>query len=61
MQTSIIPKLNRKLTPRECARLQTFPDSFILHENDRLAYKQLGNSICIDAIYYFAKQLILFE
>lgn len=59
VQTSIVPKLNRKITPRECARLQSFPENFILHKEDRIAYKQLGNSICIDAIYYFAKQLII--
>ena len=58
VQTSIIPKYNRKLTPRECARLQTFPDDFILHENDRVAYKQLGNSICIDILKYFVAQLL---
>ena len=61
VQTSIVPKLNRKITPRECARLQSFPENFILHNEDRIAYKQLGNSICIDAIYYFAKQLIVFD
>lgn len=58
VQTSIIPKYNRVLTPRECARLQTFPDDFILHEDDRVAYKQLGNSICIDILKYFVKQLL---
>ena len=61
VQTSIVPKYNRVLTPRECARLQTFPDTFKLHPQDRLAYKQLGNSICIDAIGYFAEKLILFD
>ena len=61
VQTSLVPRLNRKLTPRECARLQTFPETFNLHPVDRIAYKQLGNSICIDSIYYFAKQLITFE
>lgn len=59
VQTSIIPKYNRTLTPRECARLQTFPDTFILHEDDKIAYKQLGNSICIDILKYFIKQLII--
>lgn len=40
----------RKLTPRECARLQGFPDTFILPENDNQAYKQFGNSVVIDVL-----------
>lgn len=37
----------RKLTPRECARLMGFPESFILpsHVSDTQLYKQLGNSV----------------
>lgn len=40
----------RKITPRECARLQGFPDSFILHPNDTAAYKQLGNAVTVPVI-----------
>lgn len=40
----------RKLTPRECARLQGFPDSFVLHPEDKWAYHQLGNSVTVPAI-----------
>lgn len=47
-QIPIYGPLRRTLTPRECARLQCFPDSFKLPDNDRTAYKQLGNSINID-------------
>lgn len=35
----------RKLTPRECARLQGFPDDFILPSDDGEAYKQIGNAV----------------
>jgi DNA (cytosine-5)-methyltransferase 1 len=35
----------RYITPRECARIQSFPDEFILSENDKISYKQLGNSV----------------
>lgn len=35
----------RRLTPRECARLQGFPDSFIIPVSDNQAYKQFGNSV----------------
>jgi DNA (cytosine-5)-methyltransferase 1 len=41
----------RFITPRECARLQSFPDDFILHSDDKITYKQLGNSINIDNAY----------
>lgn len=35
----------RRLTPRECARLQGFPDSFLIPVSDNQAYKQFGNSV----------------
>ena len=37
----------RMLTPRECARLQGFPDEFVLPEKDALAYKQIGNAVSV--------------
>ena len=40
----------RKITPRECARLQGFPDSFIVNPNDAFAYKQFGNSVSVPVI-----------
>ena len=40
----------RKLSPRECARLQGFPDSFIMDESPSQAYKQFGNSLAIDVV-----------
>ena len=45
----------RHITPRECARLQGFPDSFILHPIDAWSYKQFGNSVSvpvIEAVFY---------
>jgi DNA (cytosine-5)-methyltransferase 1 len=45
VQTPIYGKEKRHITPRECARLQSFPESFKLHENDRRSYKQFGNSV----------------
>jgi len=35
----------RRLTPRECARLQGFPDKFVIPVSDNQAYKQFGNSV----------------
>lgn len=40
----------RKLTPREWARLQGFPDSFVLPLADTHLYKQLGNSVTVSVI-----------
>ncbi len=40
----------RHITPRECARLQGFPDSFLLHPDDRYAYMQLGNSVSVPVV-----------
>lgn len=40
----------RHITPRECARLQGFPDDFIVNPNDRFAYKQFGNSVSVPVI-----------
>jgi DNA (cytosine-5)-methyltransferase 1 len=35
----------RRLVPRECARLQGFPDNFVIPVSDNQAYKQFGNSV----------------
>lgn len=40
----------RRITPRECARLQGFPDSFVVNPNDTYAYKQFGNSVSVPVI-----------
>lgn len=37
----------RRLTPRECARLMGFPDSFVIPVSDTQAYRQFGNSIVV--------------
>ena len=49
-QIPIYGKEKRYITPRECARLQSFPESFKLSE-DKQSYKQLGNSINVDNAY----------
>jgi len=50
VQTPIYGKEKRYITPRECARLQSFPDTFKLHEKDNIAYKQFGNAVNVDVI-----------
>ncbi len=47
----------RKLTPREAARLQGFPDHYILSQSDSQAYKQFGNSVCVPVINAIAKEI----
>ena len=48
----------RMLTPRECARLQGFPDDFIIPVSNARAYKQFGNSVCIPVIEAVAKAML---
>ncbi len=48
----------RRLTPRECARLQGFPDEFIVPVSDNQAYRQFGNSVTVPLIQAVGKQLV---
>ena len=48
----------RKMTPREWARLQGFPDDFKIVVSDAQAYKQFGNSVAIPAIQAIAEKII---
>lgn len=57
VQTPIVGKLKRRITPREASRLQSFPENFILNENEHLAYKQLGNSVNVDILKFLTEQL----
>lgn len=57
-QTSIVGKRRRFLTPRECARLQSFPDTFLYDENEAQAYKQFGNGVNVEVVKLFAKYLL---
>lgn len=53
----------RKLTPREWARLQGFPEDFVLTEADTHLYKQFGNSVSVPVITAIANKIkaILYE
>ena len=48
----------RKLTPRECARLQGFPENFIIPVSDTQAYKEFGNSVAVPVVHAIAEQII---
>lgn len=58
LQLPIIGKRKRKITPRECARLQSFPDTFLFDDTETQAYKQFGNSVNVDVVRLFAKFLL---
>lgn len=50
----------RMLTPRECARLQGFPEEFLTDAVSKTqAYKQFGNSVCVKVVEAVAEQMIL--
>lgn len=48
----------RRLTPRECARLQGFPDTFKIPVSDTQAYKQFGNSVVVPLMSDVARLVI---
>lgn len=48
----------RRLTPRECARLQGYPDSFVIPVSDTQAYKQFGNSVAVPLVEILAKEVV---
>lgn len=48
----------RRLTPRECARLQGFPDEFIIPVSDTQAYQGFGNSVVVPVIHAIAEEML---
>ena len=48
----------RKITPREAARLQGFPEQFIIPVSDTQAYRQFGNSVAVPVVHAVAEQII---
>ena len=49
----------RRLTPRECARLQGFPDTFKIPVSDTQAYRQFGNSVVVPLMANVAELIVL--
>ncbi len=47
----------RKLSPRECARVQGFPDDFLINPIDSQAYKQFGNSVSVNVLQYILLEI----
>ncbi|WP_273834185.1 DNA (cytosine-5-)-methyltransferase [Guptibacillus sedimenti] len=48
----------RRLTPRECARLQGFPEEFKIVVSNTAAYKQFGNSVAVPVVSLIAEKMI---
>lgn len=57
-QTSIIGSRRRRITPREAARLQGLHDSFTLHDDDKVTYRQMGNAVNVGAVRHVARRLL---
>jgi len=49
---------SRYLTPRECARLQSFPEEYIIDREDKVSYRQFGNAVNVKMIERCARFLI---
>jgi len=49
-QIPIYGREKRYITPRECLRLQSFPETYKMSNNDRVTYKQAGNSVNVDNV-----------
>ena len=50
-QIPIYGKEKRYITPRECARLQSFPEDFKIDTSDKKSYKQFGNAVNVQNVY----------
>lgn len=57
VQTSIIGSRKRFLSPRECARLQSFPENFTPDVKQQQAYKQFGNAVNVECVKLFARHM----
>jgi len=51
------PSLKRRLTVRECARIQTFPDNFVFSGSISSMYRQLGNAVPCEFSVFLAKMM----
>jgi DNA (cytosine-5)-methyltransferase 1 len=49
----------RRLTPRECERLQGFPDDWTAGFSDSVRYRMLGNAVCVSVSEWIARRMPL--
>lgn len=48
----------RRLTPRECERLQGFPDDWTASQSDSQRYKQMGNAVAVPVVQWIVDRLV---
>lgn len=48
----------RRLTPRECERLQGFPDDWTAGESDSARYRMLGNAVCVPVAEWIGRRML---
>jgi site-specific DNA-cytosine methylase len=48
----------RRLTPRECERLQGFPDNWTAGQSDSRRYRQLGNAVCVPVAEWIGRSML---
>jgi DNA (cytosine-5)-methyltransferase 1 len=58
VQTPIIAKYKRRLSPKEASYLQSYPDDFSLDEVNQRAYRQFGNSVNIKVLKIITGELL---
>ncbi len=51
----------RKLSTRECARVQGYPEDFIIDESSSQAYKQFGNSVAVNVLKAIIQKIVLLD
>jgi DNA (cytosine-5)-methyltransferase 1 len=51
-------KIVRRITPKECERLQGFPDGWTNAQNDRTRYKQTGNAVAVPVVNWIINRLV---
>lgn len=47
-----------RLTPRECERLQGFPDDWTAGFSDSVRYRMLGNAVCVNVAEWIARRMM---
>lgn len=55
---ALTPMGVRRLTPRECERLQGFPDDWTDGQSDSTRYRQLGNAVAVPVAHWIAKRIV---
>jgi len=48
----------RRLTPRECERLQGFPDDWTAGQPDSSRYRQMGNAVAVPVVEWILRRLV---